>query len=31
MSLKAYEESLEYARVALVLSVNLGKNDFHYS
>ncbi|XP_032917239.1 SH3 domain and tetratricopeptide repeat-containing protein 1 isoform X2 [Catharus ustulatus] len=24
MSLKAYEESLEYARVALVLSVNLG-------
>lgn len=31
MNLKVYEESLEYARVALILSVNLGKNNFHCS
>lgn len=31
MNLKAYEESLEYARAALVLSVKLGKNNFLYS
>lgn len=31
VNLKAYEESLEYARASLVLSVSLGKTNFHYS
>jgi len=31
MNLKVYEESLEYARVSLMLSVSLGKTSFNYS
>lgn len=31
VNLKAYEESLEYARASLMLSVNLGKINFNYS
>lgn len=31
VNLEAYEESLEYARASLMLSVNLGKGNFNYS
>lgn len=31
VNLKAYEESLEYARASLMLSVSLGKTNFNYS
>lgn len=31
VNLKVYEESLEYAKASLMLSVNLGKTSFNYS
>lgn len=30
VNLKVYEESLEYAKASLVLSVNLGKTNLNY-